>query len=217
MISPKDMVRLFGRLAEKYLALDASAGKCCYSGCTGCEFRLPGGGYRMAEQTAARPKWIPTYDTRATADTVHCTKWSTGLFFIADDGVADEEENETMATANANKEEEQKEDNSAATKVVLSKEQFMERLAALDYTPPLGGPYVGAGAAAFESTAVLERFYQILTTPRRQHNNNDDNETTRDHRTLTRSTMKRQLQLMAAGEEGITWAVFERALSDLDR
>jgi hypothetical protein len=216
MISPKDMVRLFGRLAEKYLALDASAGKCCYSGCTGCEFRLPGGGYRMAEQTAARPKWIPTYDTRATADTIHNTKWSTGLFFVAE-GDADEERKETMATANATNEG----DSAAATarKVVLSKEQFLERLAALDYTPPLGGPYVGAGAAAaFESTAVLERFYHILTTPRRQHNNNnDDNETTRDHRPLTRSTMKRQLQLMAAGEEGITWAVFERALSDPDR
>jgi hypothetical protein len=130
MISQKDMVRLFGRLAEKYLALDASAGKCCYSGCTGCEFRLPGGGYRMAEQTAARPKWIPTYDQRATADTVHCTKWSTGLFFNADGGGADEEENEeTMATANANQEDEGAAA-TATTKVVLSKEQFLERLAA---------------------------------------------------------------------------------------
>ena len=32
---PKEAVKLFGRLAEKYIMLDASAGMCCYSGCTG--------------------------------------------------------------------------------------------------------------------------------------------------------------------------------------
>ena len=32
---PKEAVKIFGRLAEKYIMLDASAGMCCYSGCTG--------------------------------------------------------------------------------------------------------------------------------------------------------------------------------------
>merc|ERR1711966_254793 len=56
---PKEAVKSFGRLAEKYIMLDASAGMCCYSACTDCEYREPGGGYRMADQSSARPKWIP--------------------------------------------------------------------------------------------------------------------------------------------------------------
>ena len=32
---PKEAVKLFGRLAEKYIMLDASAGLCCYSACAG--------------------------------------------------------------------------------------------------------------------------------------------------------------------------------------
>ena len=31
----KEAVKLFGRLAEKYIMLDASGGMCCYSGCSG--------------------------------------------------------------------------------------------------------------------------------------------------------------------------------------
>jgi hypothetical protein len=192
-IDHKDIVRLFGRLAEKYIALDASAGKCCYSGCTGCEYRLPGGGYRMAEQTAARVKWIPTYDARATAVTVHRTKWSTSLFLPG------------IGTADTNQEQnkQKKENSNDETAAVLSKEQFLDRVQALDYAPPLGGPYVGASAATFESIAALERFYQILTK--------------NESRPLTIQSMKRQLQKMAGGEEGITWAVFERVLLDQDR
>ena len=76
----KEAVKIFGRLAEKFIMLDASAGKCCYSGCTDCEFRLPGGGYRMADQSSARPKWIPNYSVREANGNRHETKWSVGLF-----------------------------------------------------------------------------------------------------------------------------------------
>jgi hypothetical protein len=77
----KEAVKLFGRLAEKYILLDASAGQCCYSGCADCEFRLPGGGYRMADQSSARPKWIPAYSAREGANgKKHETKWSVELF-----------------------------------------------------------------------------------------------------------------------------------------
>jgi hypothetical protein len=43
-IAPKEAVKLFGRLAEKYIMLDSSGGMCCYSACSG-EFlvRLYGG------------------------------------------------------------------------------------------------------------------------------------------------------------------------------
>mmetsp|Transcript_4134 Transcript_4134/g.9185 ORF Transcript_4134/g.9185 Transcript_4134/m.9185 type:complete len:224 (+) Transcript_4134:300-971(+) len=79
---PKEAVKLFGRLAEKYIMLDASAGMCCYSACSDCEYREPGGGYRMADQSSARPKWIPCYDERIfeTQGKEHTTKWSTELF-----------------------------------------------------------------------------------------------------------------------------------------
>ena len=76
----KEGVKIFGRLAEKYIALDSSGGNCCYSGCTGCEYRLPDGGYKMADQTAARPKWIPHYDVRVMNTNQHITKWFTNLF-----------------------------------------------------------------------------------------------------------------------------------------
>ena len=38
VIDPKEAVKLFGRLAEKYIMLDASGGMCCYSACTGKSF-----------------------------------------------------------------------------------------------------------------------------------------------------------------------------------
>jgi hypothetical protein len=76
----KEAVKIFGRLAEKYIALDSSGGNCCYSGCTGCEYRLPDGGYKMADQTAARPKWIPHYDIRIMNTKQHTTKWFTYLY-----------------------------------------------------------------------------------------------------------------------------------------
>jgi len=81
-IEPKEAVKLFGRLAEKYIMLDESGGMCCYSGCTDCEFRLPDGGYKMADQSASRPKWIPIYEQRAfeALDKKHQSKWSTEIF-----------------------------------------------------------------------------------------------------------------------------------------
>lgn len=79
-IEPKEAVKLFGRLAEKFIMLDSSGGMCCYSACSDCEFRLPGGGYIMADQTAARPKWIPAYETRSANGKEHTTKWSNGIF-----------------------------------------------------------------------------------------------------------------------------------------
>ena len=47
-----------------------------------CEYREPGGGYRMADQSSARPKWIPCYDERIfeTQGKEHTTKWSTEIF-----------------------------------------------------------------------------------------------------------------------------------------
>jgi hypothetical protein len=80
-VDPKEHVKLFGRLAETYILLDASGCNCCFSGCRDCEYRLSGGGYRMADQRSARPKWIPNYESRIAKDnTEHTTKWSSLLF-----------------------------------------------------------------------------------------------------------------------------------------
>ena len=49
---------------------------------TDCEYREPGGGYRMADQSSARPKWIPCYDRREfqSQGKEHTTKWSSEIF-----------------------------------------------------------------------------------------------------------------------------------------
>ena len=81
-VEPKEAVKLFGRLAEKYIMLDESGGMCCYSACKDCEYRLPDGGYRMADQSASRPKWIPTYGELSFGgqNKQHTAKWLTDLF-----------------------------------------------------------------------------------------------------------------------------------------
>jgi len=81
-LEPKEAVKLFGRLAEKYIMLDASGGMCCYSACSDCEYRNPDGGYIMADQSASRPKWIPVYDHRAfeSSGKQHTSKWSSDIF-----------------------------------------------------------------------------------------------------------------------------------------
>lgn len=79
-IDPKEAVKVFGRLAEKYIMLDSSGGLCCYSACKDCEFRRPDGGYIMADQSASRPKWIPSYTSRAANGKEHTSKWSSQLF-----------------------------------------------------------------------------------------------------------------------------------------
>lgn len=49
---------------------------------TDCEYRLPGGGYILADQSSARPKWIPSYDERSfeSSGKEHTSKWSTEIF-----------------------------------------------------------------------------------------------------------------------------------------
>lgn len=135
-IDPKDAVKIFGRLAEKYIMLDESGGMCCYSACTDCEFRLPGGGYRMADQSASRPKWIPTYDERSFSgqNKEHISKWKTALFSCDESGV--------------------------------TKAEFVESLVQLDFATPLGGPFLSKSAGSKmddTSTVAVEYLFDVLT------------------------------------------------------
>lgn len=136
-IDPKEAVKLFGRLAEKYIMLDSTGGLCCYSACTDCEFRLPGGGYRMAEQTASRPKWIPCYEKRLSANgKEHVSKWASEIFVNVD--------------------------NDQSLLPAVTKELFVERVKGLSYAPTLGGPYLTASAATIEDESAAERLFDAL-------------------------------------------------------
>ena len=162
-IEPKEAVKIFGRLAEKYIMLDSSAGMCCYSACSDCEFRLPGGGYRMADQSAARPKWIPSYESRSANGKEHTTKWSSEIF---------------------------------ANGPSVSKQEFVEAIKGLEYTAPLGGPYVGASAATIEDASAAESLFDILSEGKEK---------------LSKHRMSLSLKNLASGEEGLTWAGFQTA------
>ena len=134
-IDPKDAVRVFGRLSEKYIMLDESGGMCCYSACKDCEYRLPDGGYRMADQRSSRPKWIPVYEERVFSGQgkEHTAKWKAGIFGDGED-----------------------------SKPSVTKEEFVAALIDLDYVPPLGGPFVAASGGSLEDTAVAEQLFDLL-------------------------------------------------------
>jgi len=146
--------------------LDASAGMCCYSGCTDCEYREPGGGYRMADQSSARPKWIPCYDQREflTQGKEHTTKWSSEIFV------------DTM---------------------VVTKEEFVERVINMEFKPPLGGPFLAASAAGIEDESAAATLFDVLAGEKEK---------------LTRHRMGKEMKVLSGGEEGITWAMFSAAL-----
>jgi hypothetical protein len=133
-LTVQEAVKLFGKLAEKYIMLDATGGMCCYSGCSDCEYREPGGGYRMADQSASRPKWIPTYEHRQINDKQHTSKWSTTIY-----------------------------DSTQTNAVVVNKQQFVLALAGMSYAPILGGPSVAAStAASIDDTNAAEYLFDIL-------------------------------------------------------
>ena len=77
-----ECAKLFGRLAEPILYLDAAVGQCCHSACDDCEFRLPDGGYRFDMLKSTKPKWVPCYTHRDFADErgSHTPRWVSALF-----------------------------------------------------------------------------------------------------------------------------------------
>ncbi len=131
-LEPKEVVKVFGRLAEKYIMLDESGGMCCYSACKDCEFRLPDGGYKMADQSAARPKWIPVYEERVFSGQgkEHVAKWKSEIF---PEGTT-----------------------------VVTKEEFATAVSNLEFLTPLGGPFVAKSAGAIEDTTVAECLFDVL-------------------------------------------------------
>ena len=166
---PKEVVKLFGRLADKYILLDSSGGMCCYSACTDCEYRLPDGGYRMADQSSSRPKWICAYDDRSfeASGKEHASKWSIDLYTNYDNRLA------------------------------VTKDEFIQGMIEIKYNPPLGGPYLGASAAKIEDTTAVEYLFDLLAGGKEK---------------LTKHRFGTQIKAMADGEEGLTWAAFEKKI-----
>jgi hypothetical protein len=167
-VEPKEAVKIFGRLAEKYIMLDSSGGMCCYSACKDCEYRLPGGGYKMADQSAARPKWIPSYEERVfeSVGKEHASAWGKEVF-------------------------------SSGPYVI--KEEFVERVKGMKFSPPLGGPYRSASAAGIEDDLALETFFDLLAGEKER---------------LTKHRMSTRIKEIANGNEGLIWSDFMAALSE---
>lgn len=99
---------------------------------TDCEYREPGGGYRMADQSSSRPKWIPVYDERKfeALGKEHTTKWSTEIFT-----------------------------NGPAVSKDEFVEAITEKL---EFVPPLGGTYVSKSAATLESAEGASALFDLL-------------------------------------------------------
>jgi hypothetical protein len=184
-VDPKEVVKIFGRLAEKYIMLDESGGMCCYSACKDCEYRLPDGGYKMADQSAARPKWIPVYEDRvfANVNKEHTAKWKTGLFGTTTEAaVASENDND---------------DSTDSFRPSLTKDEFVSALVNMEFVPPLGGPFVSKTAATIEDTTLAEYVFDVLSGGKEK---------------LSRYKMSLGLKDMADGEQGLTWAAFSAAM-----
>ena len=167
-LEPKEAVKIFGRLAEKYIMLDDSGGMCCYSACSDCEFRLPGGGYKMADQSAARPKWIPSYEHREfeSMGKEHSSSWSREIF---------------------------------ESRPCVTKEEFVEKVKDMKFTPPLGGPYMSASAAGIEDDYALEKFFDVLAGEKEK---------------LTKQRMGTRIKEIGNGNEGLVWSDFISALTE---
>lgn len=80
----------------------------------------------------------------------------------------------------------------------VTKEEFVEAiLEQLEYVPPLGGPYVSKSAATLESSEGASAVFDLLAGEKEK---------------LTKHRMSTRLRELSNGEEGITWASFQKIM-----
>ena len=110
----------------------------------------------MADQSSARPKWIPCYDRRVfeAQGKDHTAKWNGDIFV---DGPA------------------------------VTKEEFVSRVTAMAFAPPLGGPYLPASQADITDEAAAAALFDVLAGEKEK---------------LTRHRMGKEMKSLANGEEG---------------
>ena len=81
----------------------------------------------------------------------------------------------------------------------VDKETFVSNVVGMDFAPPLGGPYVSASAGSIEDESLAASLFDILAG---------------EKEVLTKHRMSTRLKELAEGEEGVTWAMFERAIAE---
>jgi hypothetical protein len=79
----------------------------------------------------------------------------------------------------------------------VDKETFVTKITEMEFIPPLGGPYLSASAGTIADTVAAETLFDILAGEKEK---------------LTKHRMSTLLKQFANGEEGVTWAMFERAM-----
>ena len=75
----------------------------------------------------------------------------------------------------------------------------MEAIVGMKYVPPLGGPYMSASAgASMEDTSLAGALFDTLLPDGKDE--------------LTAKAMSKSLTKLADGDEGLTWAAFQRVV-----
>jgi hypothetical protein len=76
----------------------------------------------------------------------------------------------------------------------VTKDTFVKLLCELEYSPPLGGPYLPASSATIEDQSTAERLFDVLVSNGKEK--------------LTKHRMSLRMKELAQGEEGLTWPNF---------
>ena len=79
----------------------------------------------------------------------------------------------------------------------VTKAEFVERVINMQFSPPLGGPYLSVSAAGIESEEAAVVLWDVLAGEKEK---------------LTKHRMGTRMKELAGGEEGFTWAMFSTAL-----
>lgn len=178
-IATREAAKLFGRISENQLYLDKDVGACCHSACSDCEWRLPDGGYRFDLLKSSVPKWLPCYMER---------------------DFEDERGSHAPVWARALFPEGASE---------ISASEFGERVAALEFTMPMGPKGAIKSGDDTPSDEAVAEFWSWLC-------DGDERET------LAAETVLRRLKDMSAepddegaigeGPDAVAWKEFAKAL-----
>lgn len=178
--SEAEWAKIFGRLADKAIFMDESAGQCCHSGCDNCEWR-----YDFDIMRAARPKWLVTYAERKFDSDAHTAKW-TALFdppasSPTSSTPMSDEDMFNMETAGPT---------SLASSTVLA-----ERLSALPFLAPLGPTVTVTADEPLESETAAWLWDKLLPPGSKSAG-------------LTARLMERRLKEWANGKDSLMWGDF---------
>jgi hypothetical protein len=177
--SEAELVKVFGRLADKAIFMDESAGQCCHSGCDNCEWR-----YDFDIMRAARPKWLVTYAERKFDSDAHTAKWK-ALFDVpsvppSSSSLSDEDIFNTET---------------AGPTPLSSAAVLAERLSALPFSAPLGPSVSVPGEEPLEAETAAWLWEKLVPAGSKSA-------------TLTARLMEKRLKEWASGKDSMMWGDF---------